>query len=642
MRRGAGGSQRKGTRRSSPPSASPRSQASLLWLAALLGATALAYQPVWHGGLLWDDKAHLIAESLQGWNGLWRLWSDPAVSQQYYPISSTAFWIMARAFGADTFGYHILNIVLHATSAFMVTVILNRLRVPGAMIAGAVFALHPVFVESVAWISELKNTLSGVLYLTAFWVYLRFDDTRTRGSYASALVLFVLALGAKTVTATMPAAMLVVLWWQRGRLDWRRDVSPLAPFFAIGIAAGLGTAWLEYAWVGAQGSRFELGLAERLLLPGRILWFYAWSLLWPSNLMFNYPRWHVDATAWWQYLYPVAFIGVLAAAFVFRRRSRAPLACLLFFAGTLFPVLGFLNVFPFRYSYVADHFQYLASLGVIAGVSAALATLVRQRWPRTSEALLAAIVAAPLTLMTFQYSATYVDAETLYRETIARNPASGLVRTNLAAMLLDGPESGWPEAATHVQAVLASDADNVPARNLYGLTLQRSGRLHEALAEFDRATALDPGLAEAHYNRGLTLAGLGRSVEAVAAYERALALFPKDARALHNLANVLRQLRRYDEALMRIRSAIAIDPATPELRLNLADTLLASGDAGAAVLAYQDAIARRPESGEAWNNLGLALRRTGRAEEARRAFENALRLLPDSPTVLANLGSVAK
>jgi len=612
------------------------------WCVILLAATAMAYRPVWFGGLLWDDSAHLIAESLRTWSGLGRLWTDFTVSQQYYPVASTAFWVMAKLWGADTFGYHAVNIVLHAVSACLVTVILRRLRVPGALVAGAVFALHPVFVESVAWISELKNALSGVLYLTAFLVYLRFDETRARHSYAIALAVFALALGTKTVTATWPAAVLVVWWWQRGRIDWPRDVRPLIPFFVMGVAAGVGTAWLEYHWVGAQGSRFDLGLAERLLLPGRVVWFYAASLAWPAHLMFNYPRWVVDATVWWQYLFPAALAAVLAGGVAIRHRSRAPLAAMLFFVGTLVPVLGLLNVYPFRYSYVADHFQYLASLGLIAGASAVLTMVVKKWRPGASELALAAVVAAPLAWMTFQHSGQYVDAETLYRETIARNPGSALARANLASLLLDGPSSGWAEAEMHVRTVISSDPGDVTARNLLGLSLQRAGRMDEALVQFEQATRLAPGLAEAHYNTGLTLAELGRPGDAAAAYERSLALFPQDARALHNLANTLRQLRRYDEALVRVRAAIAIDPETPELRLNLADTLLAKGDATAAVAAYLDAIGRRPEWGEAWNNLGLALRRTGRINEARHAFETALRLLPDSPIVRANLAAIGK
>ncbi len=541
---------------------------------------------------------------------------------------------------SDTFGYHAVNIVLHATSAFLVTVILRRLRVPGAMLAGAVFALHPVNVESVAWISELKNTLSGACYLGALLVYLRFDESRDRRAYAIAVGLFVLALGSKTVTASLPAAILVILWWRRGRIDWRGDVLPVLPLLALGMAAGLGTAWIEYHWVGAQGARFNLSVLERLLLAGRVVWFYFAKIVWPVDLMFNYPRWVMDAAAWWQYLFIVALAGVFAVLVAIRHRTRAPLAAALYFVGTLFPVLGLFNVYPFRYSFVADHFQYLASLGVIAALSAGLA-LALSRWrAQAGGAVLAAVIAAPLGVMTFHYSRYFVGAETLYRETIARNPSSSLAHGNLAARLLDGPPVGWPEAVEHVRTTLAIDPDSVAGHNLLGTWYQRSGRPSEALPELQRALALDPGLAEAHYNLGLTLDALGRPDEAIASYKRALEIYPQNVKALHNLANVLRGRKRFAEALAAIRKAMEIDPDSADVRLNLADTLQASGDPAGAVAAYQEALGRRPDWGQAWNNLGLALRRTGRPGEARQAFETAARLLPDAPLVLVNLASL--
>ena len=611
----------------------------LFWYAALVAVTFLAYRPVWHGGLLWDDEAHVIAETLRTWSGLGRLWTDLSASQQYYPVAGTAFWIIGHL-SSDTFGYHAVNILLHATSAFLFTVILRRWSVPGALIAGAVYALHPVHVESVAWISELKNTLSGACYLGAFLAYLRFDSGRGRVAYAAALGLFILALGSKTVTATLPAAILVALWWQRGRIDWRRDVVPLVPFFAAGIAAGLGTAWIEYHWVGARGARFDLSVVERFLLAGRVVWFYVLKIVWPANLMFNYPRWVVDASSWWQYLFVIALAGMLAALFAFRQRGRAPLAAALFFVGTLFPVLGLFNVYPFRFSYVADHFQYLASLGLIAAMAAAISLALNRQRSRSVELGLAAALALPLGIMTFQYSGYFADAETLYRETLARNPASLLAHGNLAAKLFDGPPSGWPEASQHARAVLEIDPESVAAHNLTGVGLQRSGRQAEALPEFLRAVALDPGLAEAHYNLGLTLSELGRTDESIAAYQRSLEIYPQNARALHNLAHVLKGAKRYADALALLRKAVAIDPDSPDIRLNFADTLQASGDLSGAIAAYQEALGRRPDWGEAWNNMGLALRRAGRTAEARQAFESAARFLPDAPLVLANLASL--
>lgn len=623
----------------SRPISSPSSFASFIWLFVLLAATFLVYRPVWNGGLLWDDEAHVTAEALRSWSGLWRIWTETSVSQQYYPVVGTAFWILGKV-SNGTFAYHAANILLHAFSAFLVTVILRRLGVPGAMVAGAVFALHPVFVESVAWISELKNTLSGVFYLGALVTYLRFDESRRRGMYLLALGLFLLALGSKTVTASLPAAILVILWWRRGAIDWRRDAAPLAPFFVLGTAAGLVTAWIEYHNVGAQGSQFDLSVIERLLLAGRVVWFYAATIVWPVNLMFSYPRWVIDAAVWWQYLFIAALAAVVAVFFALRHRTRAPLAASLFFVGTLFPVLGFLNVYPFRFSYVADHFQYLASLGVIAGLAALVVRGAERLRPGVHEAVVATVVAVPLAFATNQYSRTFVDVETLYRETIARNPNSLLAHGNLASRLFEGPAEGWAEATEHARRALQIDPQSVAGHNLVGVGLHRAGRFEEALVELRRAAELDPGMAEVHYNLGLTLFSLNRPDEAAAAYTRSLEIYPHNVKALHNYANVLRGQKRFGEALAAIRKAISIDPDSAEVRLNLADTLQASGDLPGAIAAYQDALGRRPEWGEAWNNLGMALRRSGRSTEARQALETAAQHLPDAPLVFVNLGGV--
>ena len=207
-----------------------------LLFAALVLVVLAAYHPAWHGGMLWDDDAHITSRDLRSPEGLWRIWFDLGATQQYYPLVHSAFWVQHRLWGDDTLGYHLVNIVLHGMAAFLFALVLQRLSVPGAILAAFLFALHPVHVESVAWITELKNTFSGVFYLGAALAYLDFDRTRRRRSYAAGLVLFLLALLSKTVAATLPAALLVVVWWQRGRVDWRRDGRPLIPFVAAGVA----------------------------------------------------------------------------------------------------------------------------------------------------------------------------------------------------------------------------------------------------------------------------------------------------------------------------------------------------------------------------------------------------------------------
>ena len=329
------------------------------WLPGLLliAATFIAYQPVWHAGFVWDDDAHVTRPILRSLHGLWRIWFEPGATQQFYPFLYSAFWVEHRWWGDSAAGYHLANVALHAAVACLLHRVLRRLAVPGAFLAAAVFALHPVCVESVAWISEQKNTLSAVFYLSAALAYLRFDRERKAGWFAAGLGLFALAVLSKSVTATLPAALLVVFWWKRGQLSWKRDGLPLVPWFVLGAGAGAMTAWMERTHVGASGAAYALGGAERFLVAGRAVWFYLAKIFWPVDLVFVYPHWTVDVRELWQAVFPATALAAVAALFALRKRFRGPLATALLFGGTLFPALGFINVFPFLYSYVADHFQ---------------------------------------------------------------------------------------------------------------------------------------------------------------------------------------------------------------------------------------------------------------------------------------------
>ena len=231
-----------------------------IWLFGLLliVATVIAYLPAWNGQPIWDDNAHITAPWLRSGHGLVEIWSQLGATQQYYPLVHSVFWIEQKIWGDSVLGYHLVNILLHGFSAVVLLKILLRLQIPGAWLAAGLFALHPVQVESVAWISELKNTLSGFFFFWSILSYLNFDERRNRGSYIASLVLFLLGLMCKTVIAPLPAIILVVLWFKRGRLKPREDVVPLLPFFAVGIGAGLITAWVEHTLVGAQGAVFQM------------------------------------------------------------------------------------------------------------------------------------------------------------------------------------------------------------------------------------------------------------------------------------------------------------------------------------------------------------------------------------------------
>ncbi|HEX3731014.1 MAG TPA: hypothetical protein VHV47_14475, partial [Opitutaceae bacterium] len=297
-------------------------RSDLAAILVLLAAVLAAYFPALRGGLVWDDDFHLTAPALRSVAGLGRIWLEPGATAQYYPVVHTAFWLEHRLWGDAVLGYHLVNVALHAASACLVAALLLRLGWArrAAWLAAALFALHPVMAESVAWISEQKNALSGFFYLAAALAYLRFDRTRSPAAWVGATALFLLALGSKSVTATLPAALLVLAWWRTGRIGLRRDARPLLPWFAAAIAGGLYTPWFERHYIGAQGGAHALGAAQRLLIAGRAPWFYLGKLAWPANLSFVYPRWQLDPREAWQWLFPLATLLALAVLAAGARR----------------------------------------------------------------------------------------------------------------------------------------------------------------------------------------------------------------------------------------------------------------------------------------------------------------------------------
>jgi tetratricopeptide (TPR) repeat protein len=550
------------------------------WLLALalVTVTFLAYLPAWPGTPVWDDDSHLTKPELRSLAGLARIWTQPGATQQYYPLVHTLFWVEHRVWGDWPVGYHLLNILFHCASALLLVRILQRLQIPGAWLAAAIFALHPIQVESVAWISELKNMLSGVFYFGSMWTYLKFDRTRNLALYAAALVLFILGLMSKTVIATLPAAMLVIFWWKRGKLLWREDGLPLIPFFLLGTIAGLLTSRLEGSLIGAQGSDFNFSGIERVLIAGRAIAHYLGKIFWPLDLLFIYPRWQASQTVWWQYLYPAAVLWLLAGLAWLSRHWRAPLAGMLFFIGTLFPALGFLNVYPFRFSFVADHFQYLASLGIMVLVAAGI-TLVLEFWQlsrRPAGYIFFGAFLASLTVLTWRQSAMYSDSETLWRTTVAKNPMSWMTQNNLGAVLLQKGE--LEEAMVHFRKALEINANDVGAQANLGNALLQKGQLDEAIAHYDRALEikhdyselLSTDYAQVHGRLAYALLLKGKADEAIAQYQKALEIKPDDADSQNSLGVILYQRGQLDQAIVHYQKALEIDPQNVLAGTNLA------------------------------------------------------------------------
>lgn len=599
------------------------------WVFATIGLVVLiAYFPALCGDFLWDDAGHVTAPALQSWSGLLRIWFEPGVTQQYYPLLHSAFWIEHQLWGDATLGYHLVNVLWHATSACLFVTILRRLAVPGALLAGLIFALHPVCVESVAWIAEQKNTLSTVFYLAATLAWLRFEDDRRPSRYAVAILWFVAALLTKTVTATLPAALLVVGWWRRGRLSWRNDVVPLLPWLVLGVTAGLGTAWVEAHDIGASGAEFSLGVTERVLLAGRIVWFYLSKLVWPAGLVFFYPRWTIDGAVWWQWLFPLAALAVLVAGAWWSRRNRGPLAAALLFGGTLVPVLGFVNVYPFVFSYVADHFQYLASLGMIAFlVAAGMQGFALLRWPSWSGPAVAAGLLVVLGVLTWRQSRMYRDQFSLYETTLARNPASWVAHLNLGTALDDVGRPG--ESLPHLQRALELKPDFPETLNSLGGVLNQLGRPKEAQPLLERAIQLRPRFAPAHNTLGVSLMSAGQADAGVASFKRALEIDPKLTKARVNLGWALANTGHQSEALVQLEQARREQPANADAEIKTALTCAMFGRTSDAAVHAGRAVELQPDNPNNRFVFGCLLLDLRRPTEAAEQFEEALQLAPN-------------
>lgn len=666
-----------------------RRQAWILGALIALG-TVVAYLPALRGGFVWDDDDHVTRnETLVDLAGLRRIWLERGAVPQYYPLVHTSFWIERHLWGLDPAGFHATNIVLHALAAILLWRVLVRLQVPGSFLAAMIFALHPVGVESVAWITERKNVLAAVFYFASALAWLRLNTVadghpvaghrgsggakatartsipttpeRARLWYLLSFVLFVCAMLSKTVAASLPAAMLLVTWWKRGRIEWRA-VRPLIPFFAIGLALAWNTSLMERTRVGAFGPEWSFSLAERTLIAGRALWFYAAKLVWPVNLTFIYPRWEIDASDWTQWLYPIGAGVIVAGAFALRHRlGRGPLVAILFFGGTLVPALGFVNVYPMRFSFVADHFQYVASVGLITLAAAGL-----------SRVPLNASIVLPLALavLTWRQTGIYRDLETLWTDTLARNPAAWLAHNNLGNVLLDRGEAD--SAMAHYREAVRIKPDYYEALGNLGAALLRRGAVEEARTKTDEALRLAPGYTPALVNRAAILMRDGRPDDAIVqlqsvlsqepensealntlgsafamladyrnaqgAFEAALRIRPQLVSARVNLARVLLRAGRIEEASLQLDQALAAAPMDIDTRIAKGQVLVARGQPAEAIEYYRRLAAELPADASVRFNLATLLSQAGRTEDAISEFQAAIRLNPLHPESRNNLG----
>jgi len=627
------------------------------WFFGLLLATGtiLAYHPAWHGGPIWDDESHVVHNRLLFEpGGLKRIWFSRE-APQYYPLVFTTFRLERALWGLNLTGYHFVNLLLHAGSALLVWQLLRQLRVPGARLAAAVFALHPVNVESVAWITERKNTLSMFFFLLSLLWYLRFDrqksevggqspeSVNTRPStldprlcYGISLFAFVLALLSKTAVAPLPLVLLLMAWWRRGRIE-RRDVWRTVPFFTAAMALIPLTVAFEHQ-AGAQIVRND-AFWSRLAGAGWGFWFYCYKALLPLNLSFVYPRWRIDPANMLSYL--PGLLALLAFGVCWRYRQgwgKAGLFGLSYFLVMLLPALGFVNIYFMRYSLVSDHWQYFAILGPIAVAVAALTWalgVLGKRRPFLRPVVCGALLLA-LAVLTWRQSANYTNMETLWRTTLTRNPNALLALNNLGLAVLE--KGQVDEAMAYFRKALEVDAGFVDAHNSLGLVLLQEGHVQEAIAHFQEAVRLRPDFAVAHNNLGNALRQDGQLDAAVNHFQQSLEIDPRFALACYNLGNGFLQQGQLDEAIAYFQKALQMQPGYPEAHYNLGIALFRKGRTDEAIAHLQAAVALRPNFADAHNNLANLLLQEGKVDEAIAHYQTALETMPASAPAHSNLG----
>ena len=617
----------------------------------LIALVVLTYLPVWSAGFIWDDDSHFAANPvIIGPLGLKEIWTTAAA--RICPLVLTNFWVQYHLWGLSPAPYHAVNVLLHAANALLLWRVLRLMRIPGAWLGAALWALHPVAVESVAWVTELKNVQAAFFYLASIYFWLkwlgRVTEPRLAPSrfvrelpYALAVLCAALAMASKSATVILPGILLLTAWWQTRNWSWLARLAPMGVFAILMSLLSLWTQKLE----GADDVRWALSWPERCLVAGHALWFYLGKLAWPRPLIFIYPRWEISATNGFCWAWPISVITASAILAVAFRQGRVGARSAIMVAGcyavALLPILGFGEHLFLRYSFVADHFQYLASMAPLALLGAWVA-LAGRRVPLITYSL-GALLLAGAALLSRQHALVFKDNATLWADTLAHNSDAWVAHKNLGLALAEAghldeaisqfeatlainPTSSYTRksladaylkqrkldaALEQYRMVLRLNPSNAQAANDEGFVLVEQGKADQAMRAFREALKIDPKLAAAHYSLGNALVQRGQFADALVEYQQAVDLQPRDTDAHINLGVCLRHLGRVDEAIQEYRKALEILPTKAKANYNLGNALYQQGHIREAMEAFNQELAHHPDDIDACQNLAWLLATTG-------------------------------
>ena len=578
-------------------------------------AGVLPYLPALRGGFVWDDEPLITANPLlRSPSGLAEIWAGSRTAD-YFPLTNTFFWIEHHLFGDNATGYHGINILLQAANALLLWRVLRRLRIPGAFLAGLIFAIHPIHAESVAWISELKNVLSMFFFLMSALLFLEIEDQRILNrsvAYSASLVAFLLALLSKTQVVFLPVALLFCAWWRNSPVDsksqdkgnplqFHREIVRTVPFFLIAIVFGLITIWFQNRGIGEE--EIILGpFTRRLANAGMAIWWYARQIVAPIRLMAVYPQWRFDPPALMEWVPLIAITGALLL--LWRRHSRGLLFAFAYFIVALLPVIGIVRMSYARSgSLVADHLQYFADISLIALFSAGVARLWSsgRRQIRIATASIILVLLALMGSYTWARAEVYRDEQTLWQDNFSKNPNTWQGHNRVGQLLFS--QEKFAEALPHFEWAVQLKPELGDNYNLLGLAYCRLQRFEEGIAQYRKGLQLNEGrpstaqsvstatmrvnlanalsltgnsfsdLAQAASERGDVTAAQAdtkeanaRFTEAIEQYEKALAIEPEHPAIHRNLGILLSRLGRNEEAIPHLRKVLQLVPNEPSAR----------------------------------------------------------------------------
>jgi protein O-mannosyl-transferase len=601
--------------------------ADLQWLLLGAGIIVLAvlwiYAPVYHGDWLWDDDQLLTTNATvqsKSLAGLTKLWLDPD-GADYFPLSYSFLWAQWPFFGLQSTGYHVTSILLHALSALLVWALFAQLRIPAAFLGGLLFAIHPVCVESVSWVSEIKNTLSMPFFLLSCICWVMQDDaaesapvrSRTGLLYLMSVVFFLVAMFAKTSMVALPVVLLVHAWWKRGRIT-QDDLTKTAPFFLISLLLGLITIYYQHGRaIGTEKMPVEslftpAGFLQRTAVVGMAIFFYLSKVIAPVGLLPIYPRW--EAPQAWQFLaWPAMFAAIPwirenVGTAVRPGWGRHVAFGLGFFLLMVAPVLGFVTISYMRITWVADHFIYLPMLGVIAllvgGAGAWYDSSDEQRRPWLIGG--AATMFAVLAFSAHVYAMAWRDEDALWSHTLRTNESAWQAHNRLGARKF--ARNDVEGAHYHFTRSTALRPDLGETHNNLGTTLSRKGQLDEAIKEFAEARRLTPQVMQMNVNLVNALMMTGRKEEAEQALRKSIEFFKKDAADPKSVAarndpgghrksaHLLSTLGRHEAAVSELLVALEKQPEEIDVHMQLATAQQAAGKYADAVTTFENAARR--------------------------------------------------